>query len=609
MDCRRRRAVGDDRQLVQEPRVDTGRGRQRVGSHPAAQRRLELEHASGRGRARRRHELVVVEEVVGHLGGIAVEPGPPLLERADGLLERLGEGPPDGHDLPHRLHAGTEPFDRAGQLLEGPTRDLGDDVVDGGLEARRRGAGDVVGDLVERVSDGQARRDLGDGEPGRLGCQGRRARHARVHLDHEPPAVGGAHRELDVRSARLDPDAPDAGEGVVAHRLVFDVRQRLRGGDGDRVAGVHTHGVEVLDRAHHDAVVHPVAHDLELELLPSRDGPLDQDLVHRARRQPLGRHLGELDAVIGGPGPGSSQDEAGPDHERKADALAERHGLVEVRGEPRGRNLEPDLLHGGLELVAVLGGGDRLGVGADQLDAERVEHAPFRQPEGEVEAGLAPHGGQQGVGSLPLDHRGEHVEVEGLHVGPVGDGRVGHDRGRIRVDEHDPVPLGPQHAARLGARVVELARLADHDRARADDEDGLDVGTTRHQTRHLVDHAAEPLEQVAGVVRSGTRLGVVLHAEGGSCGAPEPLDDTVVEVDVGDLGRERSRVGRRAAVDGVVVVLAGDLDLAGVEPAHGMVAPVVPEGELVGPGPDGLGEELVTEADPEHRAPARAVRR
>ena len=50
---------------------------------------------------------------------------------------------------------------------------LVDHVVDGRLEAGRRLAGDVVGDLVERVADGQLGGDLGDGEAGGLGGQRR----------------------------------------------------------------------------------------------------------------------------------------------------------------------------------------------------------------------------------------------------------------------------------------------------------------------------------------------------------------------------------------------------------------------------------------------------
>ena len=44
----------------------------------------------------------------------------------------------------------------------------------------------------------------------------------------------------------------------------------------------------------------------------------------------------------------------------------------------------------------------------------------------------------------------------------------------------DLEPLGAQRLARLRARVVELARLADHDRAGADDQDALQIGATGH---------------------------------------------------------------------------------------------------------------------------------
>ena len=57
---------------------------------------------------------------------------------------------------------------RAGELLEGPARDLHHRVVERRLEGRVGLAGDVVGDLVEGVADGEQGGDLGDREAGRL---------------------------------------------------------------------------------------------------------------------------------------------------------------------------------------------------------------------------------------------------------------------------------------------------------------------------------------------------------------------------------------------------------------------------------------------------------
>jgi hypothetical protein len=57
---------------------------------------------------------------------------------------------------------------------------------------------------------------------------------------------------------------------------------------------------------------------------------------------------------------------------------------------------------------------------------------------------------------------------------------VGHDRGGVAVDQDDLVALFTQRLAGLHARVVELAGLADDDRAGANDEDALDVCALWH---------------------------------------------------------------------------------------------------------------------------------
>ena len=62
----------------------------------------------------------------------------------------------------------------AGELGEVEAGDLDDHIVEGGLEGGRSGTGDVVGDLVEGVSDREKRGDLGDRKAGCLRGQGRR---------------------------------------------------------------------------------------------------------------------------------------------------------------------------------------------------------------------------------------------------------------------------------------------------------------------------------------------------------------------------------------------------------------------------------------------------
>uniref|UniRef100_A0A0N4ZAF6 NAD-specific glutamate dehydrogenase n=1 Tax=Parastrongyloides trichosuri TaxID=131310 RepID=A0A0N4ZAF6_PARTI len=122
------------------------------------------------------------------------------------LVQPGQAGAADGHDLADRLHGGGQGRLRTRILLEGEARDLGDDIVDRRLEAGRRHHGDVVGQFVQGVADGQLGGDLGDGEAGGLGRQRRGARHARVHFNHDHAAVGRVDRELHVGAAGLDAD-------------------------------------------------------------------------------------------------------------------------------------------------------------------------------------------------------------------------------------------------------------------------------------------------------------------------------------------------------------------------------------------------------------------
>ena len=83
-------------------------------------------------------------------------------------MEGFLEGAPHRHRFSHGLHLSGQLGLRSRELLEGEARDLGDDVVDGGLKRGRGLAGDVVLDLVEREADGELGRDLGDGEARRF---------------------------------------------------------------------------------------------------------------------------------------------------------------------------------------------------------------------------------------------------------------------------------------------------------------------------------------------------------------------------------------------------------------------------------------------------------
>ena len=406
------------------------------------------------------------------------------LARAERLEERLGERAPDAHRLADRLHLRPERRVGARELLEREARELDDDVVERRLEARGRRLREVVRDLVERVADRELGRDLRDRVAGRLRRERRRAGDARVHLDHAQLARLAVAGELDVRAARLDADRADHGRGRVAELLVGLVGERHLRRHRDGVARVDAHRVEVLDRADDHDVVGPVADHLELELVPAADRLLDEHLADRALGEPaLDLSMERLD-VVREPAPVPAERERRPDDGRHGRASE----VVERLDDHRARHGEPAALHGLAEELAVLGPPDHVDPRAEKLDAELFEHARRVELDGEVERRLAAERGQQRVGALAAEDVGDALQVERLDVRPVGEPGVGHDRRRVRVDDDRPVAVLAQHLERLTAGVVELAGLADHDRARADHADRAEVAAGGHQARSPSTH-------------------------------------------------------------------------------------------------------------------------
>ena len=334
------------------------------------------------------------------------------------------------------------------------------------------------------------------------------------------------------------------------------------------------HRVEVLDRADDDGVAARVGHHLELVLLPAREILLDQHLPDGAHRKPVRDRLLQLLRRPGDAAPGAAERERRPDDRG--------HGEVHV-GRVRddaARRRQPDGVHRRPEALAVLGAVDRLQVGADQLDPERGEL------DRQVQRRLAAERRQDRVGPLALDHLGDRLGVERLEVGRVRPLGVGHDRRRVRVDEHDAVPLAPEHPAGLCARVVELARLADADRPGAEDQDRAKVGALRHRS--------------ASRSKKGRASSGPGDASGWNWTLSNPSPRRPSQVPSFSDTCELSPFGPTAKPWFWTVTSTRPVRAS----CTGMIRAAVAEGELEGLVPEGEPEQLMAEADTEERRAA-----
>ena len=309
--------------------------------------------------------------------------------------------------------------------------------------------GDVVGYFVQCVSHSQASGDFGYREASGFGSQSRRATHPRVHLDYYLSPVLGIHCELHIGAAGFHPYSAHACKRSVSHGLVFHVGKRLRWCDGDAVACVNSHRVEVLNGANHHAVVGSVAHHLQFELFPADYGLFYEHFPDRAGRETFSQSEFKFCWRVGNGRSFASEDVGRADDHRQPEMFYNGAPFFHVAGNPRSRHGKPDAHHGFFELLPVFSRGDGFHAGPDEFCAAPLQRTRIRQSFGHVQSRLAADGGQQRIGAFLCDDGFYDLGHQRFHIGGVGKARVGHYRGRVGVGEDHPIPLFLEHPTGL----------------------------------------------------------------------------------------------------------------------------------------------------------------
>ena len=147
-------------ELVEEPGIHAGEAGDGADAHAALKGVADVAEAFRLGRDQFLREAARLQDF--RAGLLAGFKGAPCLH------QRFLKGAAHGHDFADGLHLRAQRVVGAGKFFELPLGDFDDYIIDGGFKAGGRFARDVVGDLVERVADGELGGDLGDREAGGL---------------------------------------------------------------------------------------------------------------------------------------------------------------------------------------------------------------------------------------------------------------------------------------------------------------------------------------------------------------------------------------------------------------------------------------------------------
>ena len=206
-------AIDNVLELVQEPLVNLGQVMDLV--HGV----VLVEHGLTNGQPT--SVSGVLQNLIQVLEGVTLETEEPGVNLTDSLLERLLEGTTNGHDLTDGLHgASNVPVDML-ELAQIPSGDLGDDVVQTGLEVGGGGLGDCVGELRESVAQPDFGSSVGQRVTGSLGGQSRRTRKTSIDLNNTVVETIGLQSVLDVAFTNNTKMANDLDGGSTEHVVLL----------------------------------------------------------------------------------------------------------------------------------------------------------------------------------------------------------------------------------------------------------------------------------------------------------------------------------------------------------------------------------------------------
>ena len=334
-------------ELVQKPPVNFGNGVDFFYGNPCLQ---GLKHG--------KQPMIVLlgqplhDRCIAQGGGVQGVQGD--FRSPDGLHQSHLKGGGDGHDLAGGFHLGAQLPAGTGEFVKGPLGNLHHHIVQGGLKAGAGFAGDVVGNLIQGVAQGNPGADLGDGVARGFGSQGRGPGHPGVDLNHGIFKAVRIQCELAVAAAH-NADFRDDVQGRAAKHLIFLVRQGQGWGHHNGVAGVNAHRVEILHGAHGNHVSRSVPDGFKLNFLPAGDAPLHQNLVNGGQGQTVVGDDGQFLRSGSNAAAAAAQGIGRADNDGVADFFCNPGGFFQSFGSGGGNHRLTHGRQGFPELLPVLG--------------------------------------------------------------------------------------------------------------------------------------------------------------------------------------------------------------------------------------------------------------
>jgi len=322
-------------------------------------------------------------------------------------------------------------------------------------------------------------RHQGNGKSRGLRGEGRGARRAGIDFDNHHPVGYRVVGKLHVGASDY-PYRFNNGIGIALKALLQLLRDGEHGSCTERIASMDAHGVYILNETNGDHLVFGVADHLEFQLLPPQHRLLDKYLVDETDRKTPACHHAEFLHIIDHTTADAPHGIGWAHHHRVTQSGSHLLGILHRIDGRAASHLNTQGIHHLLKGNPVLPLLDGVGVHTDYLHTILFKDSLFIKQQRKVQRRLSAQVGQQRIRPFLADDLFQGILIQRLDIGDVGHLRVGHDGGRIGVDQHDLIPQGTERFARLRSGVIKFTCLSNDDRSRPDDQYLANVISLRH---------------------------------------------------------------------------------------------------------------------------------
>ena len=205
--------------------------------------------------------------------------------------------------------------------------------------------------------------------------------------------------------------------GLTKHEILA-VGQSLRRCNDDRISSVNSKRVKVLHITNSNTVVTRIPNDLILQLLPSSQILINDDLITRSKG--LGSQVSNLIVVGGKSTPESTKSICGTDQDGVSNLVSNLYSLVDRICTVREGNTLTNLSQLLREDFTIFSSFDSGHLGTQNLNTSGLELARVPELNSNIEGSLTTHGYDDTIGLFLLDDVHHNMSSDGEEVHLVG---------------------------------------------------------------------------------------------------------------------------------------------------------------------------------------------